>query len=181
LKNVGLSEAAKRTLGSDLICPEWFKFSVECKNYQDSPNYATIVKKADKTLNGWLAETIFDSINLNLSPLLIFRTTRKGTHVALPYEPFYKNFYNWGTPHMLKYGEFVIVGLEYFEQFHKEINECNTTHYDDVIRPWLLESQYVRDLLNEFAESMSKGKDNKVKAKYEATSALISQLNEQDQ
>ena len=120
-KNQGLSENVKRTLGSDLIVPDDFKFAVECKHYADTPNYAQIIKGPDTTLDHWLAEATFDAINLDLHPLLFFKTNRKGVHFALP-EYFHMQYmeYEGATTtnvmgdYFLHYGPFVISGIDTF-------------------------------------------------------------------
>ncbi len=119
-KNQGLAENVKRTLGSDIIVPDWFKFSVECKHYKDKPNYSEIIKGPDTTLDHWLGESVYDAINLNLHSLLFFKTNRKGVHFALP-EYFYITHDQEGShmaglvgDYFLMYGPFVISGLDTF-------------------------------------------------------------------
>ncbi len=112
-KKQGLSESVKRTLGSDIIVPDWFRFSVECKHYADTPTYEALIKEpGDKTLDHWLGETLFDAGNLGLHPMLIFKTNHKGTHVVLPnyfLEMMQPNYY-------VNYGAFIIVGLDVLEE-----------------------------------------------------------------
>ena len=107
-KNQGLSEDVKRTLGSDIITAEDFRFAVECKHYGDKPNYAAIIKGPDSMLDHWLAETVYDAINLDLHPLLFFKTNRKGIHYALP------DYFAFTAKHYLVYGAFVISGIDTF-------------------------------------------------------------------
>lgn len=120
-KKQGLAENVKRTLGSDIIVPDWFRFSVECKHYADTPTYEAIIKApGDKTLDHWLGETMYDSVNLNLHPMLIFKTNRKGTHVVLPsyfLETINPNYY-------VKYGAFVIVGQDVLEENVEQLKEA---------------------------------------------------------
>lgn len=139
-KNIGLADTTKKTLGSDLICPEWFNFSIECKNYADKPNYATIIKGPDKTLDHWLAETCFDAINFEQMPMLFFRTSRKGTHCAIP--AIFEQHLN--LPFSLKYRDFVIFGVEYLEQNKDTL--LRDSHSKECIE-WLMTSQCVTDLL----------------------------------
>jgi hypothetical protein len=109
-KNQGLSEDVKRTLGSDIITADDFKFAVECKHYSDKPNYATIIKGSDSFLDHWLGEVIFDAINLELHPLLFFKTNRKGIHFALP------DYFTLNASHYLVYGSFIISGIDVFSE-----------------------------------------------------------------
>lgn len=116
-KNQGLAEGVKRTLGSDLIVPDDFKFSIECKHYGDAPNYSQIIKGPDSKLDHWLAECTFDADNLDLHPLLVFKTNRKGTYFALP------DYFLLPLTHMLLYGPFQITGFETFIQCANDIKE----------------------------------------------------------
>ena len=74
-KREGMSSAAKDTLSADLICPSWFPYSIEAKNYADKPTYSTIIHSYDATLDGWLGEALFDAKNFEKIPLLFFSTT----------------------------------------------------------------------------------------------------------
>lgn len=109
-KNEGLSEGVKRTLGSDIIVADDFHFAVECKHYGDKPNYAAIVKGPDSMLDHWLGEVVFDAINLDLHPLLFFKTNRKGIHFALP------DYFAFNAKHYLVYGPFIISGIDTFRK-----------------------------------------------------------------
>ena len=110
-KNQGLAENVKRTLGADIIVPDDFKFAVECKHYKDDPNYAQIIKGPDSMLSHWLGECVYDAINLDLNPLLFFKTNRKGTHFALP-QYFHESCLI--GDYFLLYGPFVISGMDTF-------------------------------------------------------------------
>ncbi len=124
-KNQGLSEGVKRTLGSDIIVPDDFHFSIECKHYKDTPNYSQIIKGPDAVLDHWLAECVYDAINLDLHPLLFFKTNRKGTYFALP-----RYFLPHLTAsHILLYGAFVISGIDSFVSDAENIKRVasNTT------------------------------------------------------
>lgn len=155
-KNAGLEHITKQTLGSDLICPKWFKWSVECKNYADDPNYSKLIKDDDRVLNGWLGEALFDAETLNLSPMLVFRTNRKGTHVAIPsLFPLPESI-----THYVKYDSFWILGLE---AFITNINEFNDYNEDNTITI----NDWVKDLdRNKFlVSSMLEVKEKKTKPK----------------
>ena len=152
-KNRGLSESTKAVLGSDLICPDWFPFSVECKWYADTPNYAQIIKGSDSDLDGWLAEACFDARNLDLHPLLVFKTNRKGTHVALP-----------GTflPHIfsrcyLVYYEFIILGIDDFVE-NCEVIKDEAPDMLRQTREWLDRSEWVNQIVCTMQAKKSKKK-----------------------
>ena len=147
----GLAENVKRTLGSDIIVPDWFKFSVECKHYADTPTYENLIKApGDKTLDHWLGETMYDSINLNLHPMLIFKTNHKGTHVALPAyfitEIQEANYY-------AKYGTFLIFGLDVLEVNAEAIKEAALSNKDvEQYRTLFYELPYIKELLARLEE-----------------------------
>ena len=110
-KREGMSEAAKDTLSADLICPSWFPYSIEAKNYADKPTYSTIIHSYDATLDGWLGEALFDAKNFNKIPLLFFNTTRKGSFIAVP-EVLAKHL---KLDNYLVYRDWRIIGMAAFE------------------------------------------------------------------
>ena len=141
----GLAEDVKRTLGSDIIVPDWFRFAVECKHYKDTPTYDKLIKSpGDSTVNQWLGEVMFDAINLNLHPMLIFKTNNKGTHVALPayFIPFIEevNYY-------VKYQTFIIFGLDVLEENAIPIRDAATGDTLEQYRTLFYDTPYVKELL----------------------------------
>lgn len=120
-KNAGLEQITQQTLGSDIICPSWFNWSIECKNYANDPNYSKILKEDDRVLNGWLGEALHDAIVLNLSPMLVFRTARKGTHVAIP------SYFQLPSEinYCLHYNGFWIMGVDAFIENVQHFNDIN--------------------------------------------------------
>lgn len=114
-KFAGLSENVQRTLSSDIITPEWYPFAIECKHYGDKPNYATIIKDRDTTLDHWLGEALFDAINQDLHPMLCFKTDRKGAHVAIPSYWYRVNAYRPDI--YLEYHDFIIIGLDQWKEW----------------------------------------------------------------
>lgn len=113
-KRSGLDQNIKVALAGDIITPTWFPFSIECKHYSDTPNYATIIKGPDVTLDSWLGKSIHDAINTQLIPLVFFKTDYKGAHVALPRE-FAPLLEKMNIRYFLTYRCFVIVGIDQFE------------------------------------------------------------------
>lgn len=115
-KRSGVAIEAQITLRGDLITPSNFPFIVECKNYNDSPVYHTIIKGPDAKLDQWLKEVEFDANEAGLEPMLWFKTSRKGTYVAVkqsaidPISPLDFEYF-------VKYRDYIIVSQEIFEQF----------------------------------------------------------------
>jgi hypothetical protein len=112
-KRSGVAQEAQITLRGDLITPSNFPFMIECKNYNDSPVYHTIIKGPDSKLDGWLKEVEFDASQAKLLPMLWFKTTRKGVFVAVPRKTVeqYLDLYEY----CCVYRDYVIISQESFE------------------------------------------------------------------
>jgi hypothetical protein len=139
-KKASLGSDAKNVLSSDLIVPTWFKFSVECKWYKDSPQYHNLLQGKDSDLDRWLGETLFDAKNLQQIPMLIFKTNRKGKYIAVP---------SWmdlsNIPVRLLYHEFWIIDLE---QIVNISHMCSTMDQQmEENQVWLQTSKYVEDTI----------------------------------
>lgn len=153
-KNQKLEDSTKRALGSDIICPSWFRFSIECKNYKDKPNYASLIWDKDTDLDGWIGEVLFDAINMKRTPLLFFRTNRKGTYCVLPIQfvsvtnTHYENFVRYRS-------EFMIVRMDCFFVNAKTMQEENESKYES-IQNWLNESPIVRELMDKMLTKKGK-------------------------
>ena len=57
----------------DLICPDTFLFSVECKHYKTGPSFQSIVNKEVTQWDTWIKQVEQDSTNANKLPLLIIK------------------------------------------------------------------------------------------------------------
>lgn len=152
----GLSEAAKDTLSADLICPSWFPYSIEAKNYADKPTYPTIIHSYDTTLDGWLGEALFDAKNFGKIPLLFFNTTRKGSFIAVP-EILAKHL-NLGN--YLVYREFRIIGMTLFEANSEIFKVKGQEELDNIVK-WMDESKCVKELLDSLEAKAAKKKAGK--------------------
>lgn len=160
VKRQGLSEDVQNTLSSDLICPDWFPFAIEAKNYADSPIYHSLIGGQDLKLNHWLGETCFDAKNFNKIPLLFFKTTRKGSFVAMPYD-FAVTATNGALPkQFLKYDEFIVMGVDYFIEHKEDFRNC--TQNVPAVSEWLSSSVQVTTLLQYIDDVASKKKKKKV-------------------
>ena len=155
-KREGLSEAAKDTLSADLICPSWFPYSIEAKNYADKPTYPTIIHSSDSTLDGWLGEALFDAKNFGKIPLLFFNTTRKGSFIAVP-EILAKHL-NLGN--YLVYREFRIIGMTLFEANSEIFKVKGQEELDNIVK-WMDESDCVKELLDSLEAKAAKKKASK--------------------
>lgn len=149
-KRSGLSDAAKDTLSADLICPSWFPYSIEAKNYADKPSYTAMLSNSDSTLDGWLAEALFDAINFNKIPMLFFNTTRKGSYVAIP-ELIGRQL---EVDNYMRYREFMIVPMATIEKNAHKLRDIASQILPSVIE-WMEKSECV-SFLNQLAESKKK-------------------------
>lgn len=149
-KRSGLSDAAKDTLSADLICPSWFPYSIEAKNYADKPSYTAMLSNSDSTLDGWLAEALFDAINFNKIPMLFFNTTRKGSYVAVP-ELIGRQL---EVDNYMRYREFMIVPMATIEKNAHKLRDIASQILPSVIE-WMEKSECV-SFLNQLAESKKK-------------------------
>lgn len=141
-KRAGLSEAAKDTLSADLICPEWFPYSIEAKNYADKPNLHAVLQGYDSTLDGWVGESLFDAGNFGKIPLLFFNTTRKGSYVVAP-----KLIAEHLTlSHYCVYRDFYIVPMSCFIENAIIVRDKGKELLPDVLN-WMETSSHVKELL----------------------------------
>lgn len=78
----GLRSDAKEILASDVIAPEAFPFSVECKSYADEPKFHHLIQGESRTLNKWIEQVDADARFANKRPLIVFKINRKGEYVC---------------------------------------------------------------------------------------------------
>jgi len=55
------------------MCPENFKFSIECKNYKTPPSFQSIIGKDVTPWNSWLSQAEQDAVNSGKNLLLIVK------------------------------------------------------------------------------------------------------------
>lgn len=69
---VAQCDLTKATFG-DIIIPEHFNFSIECKHYKTMPNFSSIVKQKVSDWDNWLKQSSHDANNANKKSLLIVK------------------------------------------------------------------------------------------------------------
>jgi len=74
-RNKDLRQDAKEILSGDIICPSWFPFSVEAKNYYDTPKIHNLTSIGDSTLDKWIEQAKLESKNAQKDWLIIFKVT----------------------------------------------------------------------------------------------------------
>ncbi len=57
----------------DLMCPNNFKYSIECKHYKSAPSFQSVFAKDVSQWDTWIAQAEQDATNANKLPLLIIK------------------------------------------------------------------------------------------------------------
>jgi len=70
-------EDAVDILSADLICPEGWRWCVECKNYEDVPIHQLYFGEECKAIDEFLSQICDDAKTTGKEPLLIFKLRRK--------------------------------------------------------------------------------------------------------
>ncbi|MDR0675739.1 MAG: hypothetical protein LBF97_01710 [Elusimicrobiota bacterium] len=76
------TEEQKLMLVSDIMTPKIFKYSIECKSYNDISFHSFFSDKS--ILNDFLNQCCSDAIKLNKDPMLIIHLNNKPTLVMIP-------------------------------------------------------------------------------------------------
>ena len=71
-KRTATHDLSKANFG-DLICPDAFNFSVECKHYKTGPSFASILKGKISQWDEWIAQATQDATESGKSMLLIIK------------------------------------------------------------------------------------------------------------
>ncbi|MCS7317028.1 MAG: hypothetical protein NZZ41_01735 [Candidatus Dojkabacteria bacterium] len=115
IKNKFLSEEVKKMLSGDIICPKWFPFILEVKNYYDNPKFSSIFKNKDNYyLNKWIFQAQQESAIANKHWLIIFKVTtiRKGIFCLFDEHLF--NLCNKPNIKYIKYKNYIILPYQIF-------------------------------------------------------------------
>lgn len=65
-------DVSKATFG-DIVCPNNFKFSLECKHYKTPPSFGILLKQESKQWDTWIEQARQDSENSDLAMMLIIK------------------------------------------------------------------------------------------------------------
>lgn len=65
-------DTSKATFG-DIIVPDGFAFSIECKHYKDPPTFASLVKQEVAALDKWIAQAEQDGESSGKTPCIIVK------------------------------------------------------------------------------------------------------------
>ena len=97
----------------DLICPDSFLFSVECKHYKTAPSFQSVVNKEVPQWDLWIKQVEQDSISAGKLPLLIIKYNNVPEFVfvknKLGIEEIiqYKGYYSYTLSEVLKLSDSV--------------------------------------------------------------------------
>ena len=79
---IGVRTDAQEILSGDIIAPEGFKFSLECKSYKQL-EFHGIYCGSCKKLDDWIKQSQDDATFCNKDFLLLIKINRKGTFACL--------------------------------------------------------------------------------------------------
>jgi len=116
-RSVGMSEGVINTLTGDLMTPDGFPFSVECKAYQDLEFHRLLTGNCTK-VDSWTTQATQDATLSKKEMLVVFKLNNKGIFVCLNYD-LIKDF---NLDNYIKYKNFAIISLEKFLEMKNNIN-----------------------------------------------------------
>jgi len=68
-----LTHDTEKASFGDIVVPNGFKFSIECKNYKTPPSFSSIVKQDVKQWDSWIEQAKSDADAAKLAMLLIIK------------------------------------------------------------------------------------------------------------
>lgn len=71
-KRINEYDTSKAIFG-DIVCPDNFKYSIECKHYKTAPTFKSIVDGKVSQWDGWISQATQDAINSKKKLLLIIK------------------------------------------------------------------------------------------------------------
>jgi len=90
IKLLTLRDDAQQIFSADIICPRWFPFALELKNYgpDNGPNMYTLLETDSKILDNWLAQAKGDAVFARKKYMIIFNVTRRSCFIIVDYADF---------------------------------------------------------------------------------------------
>jgi len=82
VRATGVRQDAQEILSGDVIVPEWFEFSIECKSYKDLELHQIYTGKCAR-LDGWIEQGENDAEFAKKKMLLLIKLVRKGTFACV--------------------------------------------------------------------------------------------------
>lgn len=96
---IGVYDTQKATFG-DIIVPETFTYSVECKHYKTAPSFSSLVKQDNKEWDKWIVQAAQDGVSSgkkmvvvvkynNVEEIVILDEAIDGLDVLIKYKQYF--------------------------------------------------------------------------------------------
>ena len=123
--NEGLTSDAQEIFAGDIIAPQWFPFTIECKNYADTPKIHNLLSIGDKDLDTWIKQAKTSSDVAKKEWLLCFKITQgRKSFACVDFEKF--NSVVRGLPkNFIIYKNCIIIDYEIFFRDFASKYFCN--------------------------------------------------------
>lgn len=130
-KNLQLREDAQEILAGDIICPKWFPFSVETKNYgeKQAPNFYTLLENDSSKLEEWLDQAKGDAEFAKKDYLILCKITRKSQYAIVDFETFKKKSSILPEKYIIYKGSIVIDKKTFINTFIDSYIDCVEKEY----------------------------------------------------
>lgn len=79
-----MTDSAKDCLVSDIVCPNGFRFTIECKSGYKDVNLTGVFQKGNATIDAFMQQVLSDAIRSGKEPLVAFKPDRLGWIAFLP-------------------------------------------------------------------------------------------------
>jgi hypothetical protein len=83
-KNINVLSGAQEALSGDIMGPDGWPFSIECKNTAAFPRFHLMLENQDVQIDGFLLEAMTDAYHVKKIPLLALKRTRRGEFMMIP-------------------------------------------------------------------------------------------------
>lgn len=112
----GFSNNAMTVLVGDIITPELFPFSIECKSYK-SLQFFQLLKGSCTQLDGWISQSEQDCLLSKKQPIIFFKLNNIGIFCCI------KNdlIKNVSIENYVKYKNYTIITMDVFLDIYKDL------------------------------------------------------------
>ena len=83
-KNMNVLSGAQEALSGDIMGPDGWPFSIECKNTAAFPRFHLMLENKDTQVDAFLLEAMTDAYHVEKIPLLALKKTRRGEFMMFP-------------------------------------------------------------------------------------------------
>lgn len=135
--NKDLRKDAQEILAGDIITPQWFPFTVECKNYKDTPKIRNLLSNGDKDLDQWIKQAKGESEVAGKPWIIVFKVTdiRGKQFVTLDFKHFSEKIVDtkdYPAEYIMYKGSVIVDYSTFFDKLFvhfdprsKEVDEVN--------------------------------------------------------